>query len=195
MLINFDSNKPLYIVGTGTPAIELRVWIYDEYNIKPQLIERQNLNTLPNDSQCIPGFANREFRLKLVTDTNCQNHNWVSYFHPSSLVISTAQLGHGTVIHPMTTVGHNAVVGNFGWFAPYCLIGHGDILGNNVVLGPGVIVGGSTNIGNNVSIGLGSKICNKISICSDTEFLMTSIVTNDIDDPGTYYGNRKTINN
>lgn len=93
----------------------------------------------------------------------------------------------------MATVGYGATISKFGWITPYCLISHGDVLGSNVVLSPRVIVGGSTTVGHNVTIGMGSIVCDKISICSDCEFLMNSVVTKNIDQPGRYYGNKKTI--
>ena len=192
MLLNYNPNKTLYIVGTGIPAVELRDWIANEDpNLEIVLIERQQLKNLPDNSQCIPGFANRRFRSEMVNDPLCKNHTWVSYVHPSSVLIATAKIGAGTVIHPMSVIGHNVIIGNFGWITPYCLLSHGDILGNNVVLSPRVIVGGTTTIGDNVTIGLSSTICDKISICSDCEFLMTSVVTKNIVVPGIYVGNKK----
>lgn len=193
MLINFNSSKPLYIVGTGIPAVELKNWILEEYNCDIFLVTRQQLHDLDDNSQCIPGFANREYRLALVNDLICKNYTWVSYIHPSSILNSTAKIGPGTVIQPMVTIGHEVVIGNFGWIAAYCFVSHGDILGNNVVLSPNVIVAGSTRIGDNVTIGLSSTICDKISICSDCNFLMTSVITKNIDTPGVYLGNRKSI--
>jgi UDP-3-O-[3-hydroxymyristoyl] glucosamine N-acyltransferase len=64
-------------------------------------------------------------------------------------------------------------------------------LGNNFVCSPGVIVGGSSTIGDNVFIGLSSCIRDKISICNDVKFQMTSVVTKSITESGTYYGNKK----
>jgi UDP-3-O-[3-hydroxymyristoyl] glucosamine N-acyltransferase len=103
------------------------------------------------------------------------------------------KISNGTVIQPMVTVGYEASIGPFGWITPYCLVSHGDVLGSNVVLSPRVIVGGSTTIGDNVTIGIGTIVSDKINICSDCEFIMSSVVTKSIDQPGKYYGNKKTV--
>lgn len=193
MLLNFDPNKPLYIIGTGIPAQELLLWIKAENHGKISLVDRHSLSDLPNNIQCIPGFSNREFRLTLFSDPIIKNYHWVSYVHPSSVILTEIEnVGTGTVIQPMVTVGHSVDIGKFGWITPYCLVSHGDVLGTNVVLNPRTTVGGSTQIGNNVTVGLSSTICDKISICSDCEFLMTSVVTKNIVEPGKYYGNKKT---
>jgi UDP-3-O-[3-hydroxymyristoyl] glucosamine N-acyltransferase len=193
VLHNFDPAKPLYIIGTGMPAHELLSWIRAEHHGKISLVDRPALLDLPNDIQCIPGFANREFRLALFSDSIIENYHWVTYVHPSSVMLTEIEnVGLGTVIQPMVTVGHSVDIGKFGWITPYCLVSHGDVLGTNVILGPRTIVGGSTQIGNNVTVGLSSTICDKISICSDCEFLMTSVVTKNIEESGRYYGNKKT---
>lgn len=191
MLINFDPKKSLYIVGTGIPALELGEHILSETVANIQHIEREDLINLPDNSQCIIGFANREFRFKLFADSAHTAHTWVSYIHPSSVVSATAKFGKGTVIYQMTNIGYNVVIGDFGWVTPHCLVSHGANLGNNVVLNPRTTIAGSTSIGNDVTIGMGSTICDKISLGDNIEFIMLSVVTKDITKAGKYFGNRK----
>lgn len=195
MLINFDADEVLYVIGTGISARGIQQWIQSETQIEVKLIERWQLTEISKNSQCVVGFNSMDYRLMLLSDPACENIRWITYIHPSSnIATSMDRISRGTVIDPMCHVGFETSIGKFGRLLPFCMVGHGTILGNNVVLKPNCSIGGSTNIGDNVTVGMGTIIKDKINICSDCEFLMNSVVTKNIDQPGRYYGNKRLSN-
>ena len=67
-------------------------------------------------------------------------------------------------------------------------IGHNCFIGEDSFIGPGTMIAGGCKIGKNCTIWQGALIKEKTSICDDVVIGMGSIVTRDIEEPGTYYG-------
>lgn len=193
MLIGYNPNDSLYVIGAGIPSQEIVHWIKQEFDrAKVQYLSREQYNELPVNSQCVIGFVNAEYRKSLLDDVKCQQHRWLTYIHPTSTVENILAIGKGSIVEPNCTVMYEVVAGDFLWVAPHSMIGHATTLGNNVIVNPGTMIGGSAYIGNNVVIGQGSSIRDRLTIVDNVELCMGSVVTKDIVASGKYFGNRKT---
>lgn len=194
MLLNYDHLNNLYIIGTGVSAHELYAWISKETSGNVFLIPKDEYNNLPANSQCIIGFQNIKYRNNFL-ETIRSDTVWPSYIHPCSDVTDLNSISIGTTVAPFTAIGYGVRIGSFASISSHCDIGHGSELGNNCVLSPGIVIGGSTIIEDNVYFGMSTIVKDKISITSDTQFAMSSVVTKCIKDSGVYIGNKKTTIN
>jgi len=192
MLLNFNYDYPLYVIGTGVSTDELIDFIQEETIGPVYRIAKEDFFKLEDGAQCMLGFHNIEYRINLLREIKCLDRRWPTYIHPSATTFNSNQFGMGTVIGPQTYVGYGAKLGDFCALGPLINIGHGSELGTNCVVSPGAIIAGSTVIGDNVYIGLSSTIRDKISVCSNVTLHMTSVVTKPITEPGIYVGNRRT---
>lgn len=68
-------------------------------------------------------------------------------------------------------------------------IGHNCQIGKNVCIPPGVVVGGSVIIGDNTFIGMNTCIREHVKIGSNVTIGMGSVITKDIPDSETWFGN------
>lgn len=193
MLLDYDPLRPLYIFGTGNPAHELRHWLISDEAVsqEPELIDQDQFQALPYGAQCIIGFANPQYRKRLVQSPLFAARSWVGFVHARSCVENIKGLGRGVIVQPMACVGFGVTVGNLGWITTMSHVGHGTIVGSNVVISPGTMIMGQCQIGSSVWFGASSVVADKITICDDCHFLMTSVVTKNISAAGQYYGNRK----
>lgn len=199
MLLHFDHDKPLYVLGSSVQTDELvemcrfEIFLRHSNNALVIKLHHDDISNLAPQSQCILGFTNYEFRKCFLTRYETFFH-WPSLIDQRSTIdLQYCTIGKGSIIYPNSTILHQVTVGDFNLVSPLCYLSHGCITGSNVVLAPGVVVGGSTSIGDNVFIGQSSSVKDKISICSDVFVTMGSVVTKNIVDIGQHVGNKKTI--
>jgi UDP-3-O-[3-hydroxymyristoyl] glucosamine N-acyltransferase len=192
MLIGCNLSNPVFVIGTGVPALEITHWIKQEYpGLQIQNIDHNQYKKLPNGSQCVIGFANPVHRKNLINDVEHLQHNWLTFIHPTSLVENIDNIGPGSMIEPGVIIMYAVSIGKYAWITPRVLICHNATIGNNVIINPGALIAGSTVIGDNVLIGQSSSIKDQLTITSNVEFCMNSVVTKNISEPGQYYGNRR----
>ena len=91
---------------------------------------------------------------------------------------------------PQVCNGIKAEIGKFSSIAQQCSIGHGSNLGQNNILCTSTVIAGSTSTEQNVFFGQCSSVKDKIKIGKDITFLMSSVVTKNIEQSGIYFGNR-----
>ena len=115
------------------------------------------------------------------------------------------EIGNNCFIGPFTEIQKSVVIGNDCRIQSHSFICELVTIGNNCFIGHGVMFindlfskGGpargdknlwkSTKIGNNVSIGSNATIL-PVMICDNVVIGAGSVVTKNINEPGTYYGN------
>jgi UDP-3-O-[3-hydroxymyristoyl] glucosamine N-acyltransferase len=189
MLINLNSNKPVYVIGKCATATGIVNFLESECQVENISVEEYH--TLPAGSQCMLGFFTMPYRVKFFNETNVDQHTWPSYIHPNATVISPSMIERGCIIWPCAFVGHTVTVSEFSMVSQMSSLGKDVVLGRNCMITPGTIIGGSTTVGKNVYFGQTSSIKDKINICNNVTFLMNSTVSKDISISGKYYGNRK----
>lgn len=190
MLIQFDSTRPLYVVGKCATAEGIVNFIENEAQVENISVEEYH--ALPSGSQCMLGFNNMLYRNQFFAKTNIEQHQWPSYVHPNAVVVSPEHIGRGCIVWPCTFLGHLVSMPEFCVISQMSSIGKDVVFGRNCVVTPGVIIGGSTAIGDNVYFGQATSIKDKIKIGHDVMFMMNSVVSKDVSRPGRYYGNRRT---
>lgn len=190
MLFYYNPLQPIYIIGIGIFAHELNFWISKSHGVDIHCRSVEELDSLPDNSQCLLGFQNITFRTTVLASVKNKPINWISFVHPTAWVCQSELIQPGTIVGPVCSIGYQAQIGQHCIINTSCKIGHGDILGHNVVTGPATIIGGSTCIGDNVYTGQATSIKDKINIGSNICFAMNSIVTQDILQVGNYYGNK-----
>jgi acyl-[acyl carrier protein]--UDP-N-acetylglucosamine O-acyltransferase len=194
MLLHYNPSEPLYIVGTGVYTYELIEFISQEYeSIVLTPVTKEEYFNLPNHAQCMIGFQNMDFRINFLNESRGLKRLWPTYIHSSAVIFKNNQYGQGTVIGPQTFIGHAVVLGDFCSISQMVSVGHGSSLGVNCVATPGTTIGGSTHAGDNVFFGQSSSVRDKITICNDVRFHMTSVVTKSVEAPGSYFGNKKVF--
>jgi len=191
MLINYNSEYTLYILGAGIISKTLESLIQPESTGTIKIIAYEGFDKLPDNSQCIIGISDIHARKNIIEKSKYKNIVWPTYIHPTAIVDPMAAIGQGCYIDALSYVMPGAYCNEFALIGPMSMVSHNTILGSNVFLGPRTTLAGSISIGDNVFFGLGSLIKDKITICSNTEFLMSSVVTKNILLPGTYFGNKK----
>jgi UDP-3-O-[3-hydroxymyristoyl] glucosamine N-acyltransferase len=192
MLINYDPSSTLYLVG-NTNSITVReifYWIKNEAsNVK--IVTFSEFENLEPDCQGLICSYNLELRSKLLDSIKHQPRRWPSFIHHTAFVSQPEKIGKGVIFYPMTFAGLDVQIGDHSSIAQLGCLSHGCKLGVNVLLGPKVIIGGSSTIGDNVYIGQGSIVRDKVDLCSNLRLAMNSQVSKTLDQPGTYFGNRK----
>jgi len=191
MLLYYNSDEPLYVIGDGVYTKELIEYLKEETQGSILQISRQEYFKLPDHAQCMIGFHNMKFRISFLEESKNLLRSWPSFVHSRSSVSKSANFGKGVTIGPMTYVGYGTSVGNFCSTGPFVHLGHGAQLGQNCVVNQFSAIGGSTQVGDNVEVGQSSVIRDKIEIGSNIEICMTSAVTKSIAEPGKYFGNRR----
>ena len=147
----------------------------------------------PANHSCLLGVTKPVVK-KIVYDfflnnSNVQQQNYISLFHPSAVISSTAKLGNASFIEPGTVIASFAIL-EFGVFINRgATIGHHTILNDFVTVNPGVHIAGHCNIGKGTLIGMGCSVFDHINIGSNTVIGGGSIVTKDIPDNVIAWGN------
>ena len=190
MLINYNPDQPLYLLGKGITSQEICYFISKEINNTVSTIALEEFYNLEENSQCILTAQDIHLRIEFLKTAQNFKRVWPSYIHSHAFVTNLEMIGQGVAIWPMAYVGYQVKVGDFSCIAQQCNISHGVSMGKNTVLAPMVNITGSTSIGNNVVFGMSCIIKDKIHITDNVEFLMNSVVTKDIINSGRYYGNK-----
>ena len=190
MLLNYNSTQPLYVVGQSISANEIFFFITQEIKNQAKLITKEDLVNLPDHSQCIIGFQNINDRTHFIKQDIVKRFNWPSFIHSQAYVANPWLIQQGVVIWPQVFIGIKTEIGEFSSIAQQCSIGHGSNLGQNNILCPSTVIGGSTSTEQNVFFGQNVCVKDQIKIGKDITFLMSSVVTKNIKQSGTYFGNR-----
>ena len=189
MLIGHDPLKTLHILGTGTAALEIEHRVREDGYSFVKLVHHDDFLSVPEQSYCMFGFVNVEFRKKWLAQLNINNYHWPSFIHRSAVVPVLNAVGPGCIIGALTHIAFDAKLSAFCWIADMSTLSHGGQLGINVCFGPGVITGGSIITGNNVYVGMNCSIKDRLTITDDCSFAMNTIVRKNITHPGKYYSN------
>jgi UDP-3-O-[3-hydroxymyristoyl] glucosamine N-acyltransferase len=191
MLSHYKTNQPIFIIGTGPYAHELKSWMDNDVSVPIELIHHNDFNLVPYGSQIMLGFQNLEYRKNLLFKHTLTNYLWPTFIHPSAVVSNNQSMPIGVVISPQAVIGYGATLENFCNIGILSKIGHNSSLGKNNVVSPGTMIGGSTVVKENVFFGQSCSIKDQINICNDIFFTMNSIVSKNINIPGKYIGNKK----
>jgi len=191
MLLYHDPSRPVYMLGTGAVASEILGWLHWAKIPNLEQLGHESFQDIQPGSQCVLGFSDLARRAQWIQALEPLGIQWCTYVHPTAVVHPQAKIGPGCAICPKSVIGWNVHLEKFVYVGDSGLIGHNTSVGHNVFFGSGCVVGGSCQIGSRVFVGLGSSIRDHNTVCDDVMFYMTSVVTRDIAEPGTYYSNKR----
>lgn len=191
MLLNYTSNQNIYVIGTGPYAQELKCWLQHDIVTMVELVHHDDFCSVPIGSQILLGFQNLEYRKNFLSNVVVSQYSWPTFIHSSAVVACMSALLQGTVINPQAVIGYGATLGEFCNIGILSKVGHRATIGTNTVISPGTMIGGSTTIGHDVFFGQSCSIKDKITICNNAYFAMSSVVSKDVSESGRYFGNRK----
>jgi UDP-3-O-[3-hydroxymyristoyl] glucosamine N-acyltransferase len=113
----------------------------------------------------------------------------VHHGHRGNVVIGKfAYIGPHTVVHRSRLPEKPTTIGDYVQIGALNNIGHHVEIGENTIITQGVCIGGSTHIGKNCFIGMGALLKQHLKICDNVFIGMGSVVTDDIIEPGVYFG-------
>lgn len=114
---------------------------------------------------------------ELLKKRGCQ---FISFIHPTAIVVSDAVLSEGVYIGPYCIVGSGARIGANTFINKYVNIGHDASLGKSCCISPFVSIGGGSEIMDNVSIWTRATIKPSIKVASGTEISAHTYVRKDV---------------
>ena len=176
--------------------------IYDLYYGNPyKPFKRINIKNTPADdfqplslmnSTILIASMDTDKRIEIFnyfrTKYNIQHMQYNFIFHPSTIVASTAEIGHGCYFGPNVSIAPFAQIKNFTYINRNASIGHHTVIGQFCTLNPGCNIGGNTVIGSSVTIGIGANVFDNIIIGVNTTIGAGSVVTKNIPSNCIAYG-------
>lgn len=139
-------------------------------------------------------------RKRLVEKCQSMNENvtFPNIIADNVVIMSDNFLSEGMILSPFFTITSNCTIGKHFHGNLYSYIGHDCIIGDFVTFSPGVKCSGYVNIGDNVFVGTGAIIRpgtqkKPLKIGSNVIIGMGSVITKDIPDGATVFGNPATI--
>jgi sugar O-acyltransferase (sialic acid O-acetyltransferase NeuD family) len=191
------------LIGKGGFVKEILADIYKYVNKNINIIivsdldnSLQNQINLNNNNikflNCIGNPFNRKILYNKLKDNNFDSVNYIDkYISNKSILLNenTINIGLNSIICAGTILTTDINIGISTHINLNCTIGHDVNIGNFVTFSPSVNISGNCNIGNNVLIGSNSCIKENLKIGNNIIIGMGSVVTKDILEPGTYFGN------
>lgn len=141
-----------------------------------------------NSADFIVAFGDNYARRNIQSDMEKKKFSIVNLIHPNTVIGSGVSFGSGNVvtagvvINPLTKIGNGCILNTSS------SIDHDNLIDDFVHIGPGVHLAGSVQVGENSSLGTGSNVINNITICKNCIIGASTLIINDIREPGTYIG-------
>ena len=104
---------------------------------------------------------------------------FLTLVHPTSIVASTASIGHGSILCPYAIVNDSVVVGPFSLLNYHTSLGHDSKTGEFSVLSPYATLGGSAEIGPDTFLGLHASVGPSVRLGSQTKVSANSAALHD----------------
>ncbi|MFW6275061.1 MAG: hypothetical protein ACOC2M_00345 [bacterium] len=135
----------------------------------------------PSTKQFLMNFFQGKWRIS--------EDQFISFFHPSSVVSSTARIGNGFYMEPLSVISPYAKIGFGVTINRNCSIGHHNILHDYSSVHSGSNLAGDIVLFEGATIGPGCTIFNSIKIGKNSVVGGGSVVTRDIPDNVLAFGN------
>ena len=99
---------------------------------------------------------------------------------PTSVVASTATLGHGTYVNAGVVVASNTVIGCHVNLNRSVSVGHDNAIGYAASFGPGAVLAGGVRVGATAFIGAGATVLPEVSVGPGAIVGAGAVVTRDV---------------
>jgi sugar O-acyltransferase (sialic acid O-acetyltransferase NeuD family) len=141
-----------------------------------------------HDGEAVVAIGHAESRLRIASELRSTGMPLAVVIHPRAVVSRSAILGSGTVVLANAVVNAMSVIGDCCIINSGATVDHDCMLGEGVHVCPGANVAGGVKIGPRSWIGIGSCVREYSSIGADILVGAGSVVVDDLNVPGTYFG-------
>ena len=108
---------------------------------------------------------------------------------PDAVINESVKIGDGTVVMDGVVVNSGSAIGSGVILNTNCSVDHDCKISSFVHIAPGATLSGGVTVGENALIGAGSTVIEYKSIADNVIIGAGSVVVEDIQEPGTYFGN------
>ncbi|MFT4850397.1 MAG: sugar O-acyltransferase (sialic acid O-acetyltransferase NeuD family) [Sediminicola sp.] len=115
--------------------------------------------------------------------------NYIKAIHPSTILDTSVEVGHGTVVMASATINSSTIIGTHCIINTSSSIDHDCLLGNFVHISPNATLCGGVQIGEGTHIGAGATIIPNITIGKWAVIGAGAVVISDIPDFAVVVGN------
>jgi len=160
------------------------------YNLKYLGFEQDvNLKDTVKDHFVFPAVGDNTIRKKLLSLFDEKNLNQLSIIDSSAYVSKSVTLGKSTYVGKNVQINAQARIGNGVILNTGCIVEHECKIENGVHIAPGSVLCGNVAVGDYSFIGAQSVVKEGISVMSNIVIGAGSVVTKNIKERGTYFGN------
>ena len=150
--------------------------------------ELSTINSLRNSSAVI-AIGNNTTRSNIYFTLASKKINFISVFHPLSVIANTASIKEATVVFAGAVINSLAKIGKGVICNTSCVIEHECIIGNFSHIAPGAVLAGNVTIGSNSFIGANAVIKEGIKIGNNAVIGAGAVIVKDIAHNTIVYGN------
>jgi sugar O-acyltransferase (sialic acid O-acetyltransferase NeuD family) len=135
---------------------------------------------IPNSDVALAIGSSQE--RKKIYQSLSNNYNFPSLIHPSSLLMSSAEIsiGKGAIICAGTILTTHISIGDFVVLNLHCSIGHDCVLGNFVSLMPGARLSGGVTVEDDVFIGTNASVLPGLRLGKGSTIGAGAVVTKNV---------------
>jgi len=125
-------------------------------------------------------IGNNQVRHKIYRQLHEQGEQFISVYHPSTIIGRGVEIGGGVMISAGVVVNTGALIGQNVILNTGCTVDHHNHIGDHVHIAPGVHIGGDVEIDEGALIGIGATVMPQCRIGAWSIVGAGAVVTRDV---------------
>lgn len=130
----------------------------DNFEINSKVLGDETTYQVEENDRFIFAIGNIPVKKRIVSTLKEKGAIFLTFIHPTAIVLDTAKIGEGVVICPFVTVSDHVIVDDFVMMNFYSSVGHDAKLGKYSILSPYATVNGFSTLEDEVFLGTHSTI-------------------------------------
>jgi sugar O-acyltransferase (sialic acid O-acetyltransferase NeuD family) len=196
-LIIYGAGGHAKVVGDAAQAlgIYIKIILVDpfiktfsltKHNSQFSLVSSYSSQGMASGTQSFCAIGDNTIREKIVNEN--LKDNFVNIISNEAFISQFCQISRGVFLAPGASVNADAFIGPHSIINTGCVVEHDCVIGSFCHIGPNAALGGNVSLGDKAFIGGNAFVNPNLSICSNVTIGSGSVVTMDINEPGTYVG-------
>ena len=132
--------------------------LLDEFGMGHRMLGRLDDYSFEPTDRFVIAIGAPRVRQRVAEDILQRGGLFYTLVHPSSRVVTTAELGQGVIVCPFVCISDRVIVNDFAMLNLYASCGHDAVIGRYSVLCPYATLTGFANVGNSVLLGTHSTV-------------------------------------